>query len=72
MPDEEKPVLFLDQIPELKRMRQLAERLGAAMAGNLPGGPGDAATRPPRKPEPGTSPLEQAVALLKLESNESG
>ncbi len=36
MPKDETPELLLDRCPELRRKRQLADRLSAALAGNLP------------------------------------
>jgi|GEM_PF-5892019 len=71
MPHEKKHSLLLDQIPELKRMRQLAERLGTAMAGNLPGGVKEEEPRRQRKPR-SASPLEHAVALVAPESDDPG
>jgi len=77
MPDKEKPKLLLDQIPELHRMRQMAERLGTAMAGNLPGESHRSTVPKAKKPQTGPtsperSPLEHAVALLNLESGDTG
>ncbi len=72
MPNDEKPRLHLDQCQELKRLRDMAERLGEAMAGYLPGHAQEAGTsRPEREHSPAIS-LEQAMARLDLQLENPG
>ncbi len=72
MPNDEKPRLHLDQCQELKRLRDMAERLGEAMAGYLPGHAQDSSTGRPERENSRAISLEQAMARLDLQTESPG
>ena len=72
MPNDEELRLHLDQCQELKRLRDMAERLGEAMAGYLPGHARQTGTGRGKPDSARAFSLEQAMARLNLRTEIPG